>query len=219
MRREHNKQTKKLPDGYLAAQYIQFPDNSKHGGLDTGVMPQMELQLNCKVVFQKRTSDPYRNMPCLIFGFWHPNKDYRFNLFATKDKFINGKYVPHNGLYTNATQDKTIEYETELEIESYIGDGNQYLLINGEYYPSTSNVQFTGTPPNWSKTLLFGQQVVDSNNSAVRGFYGKAMYMQLSRKGDMLADWVPCKRISDDKYGMWDFVCHEFKTASYITGL
>lgn len=60
MRREHNKQTKKLPDGYLPAQYIQFPDNSKHGGLDTGVMPQLGLQLNCRVVFQKRTSDPIK---------------------------------------------------------------------------------------------------------------------------------------------------------------
>ena len=219
MKRDHKSTNAELPDGYQRAQYIQFPNDDKHLGLDTGVMPQMGLKLNCKVVFQQRTVEPNRNFPCLIFGFWYPNANYRFILFSTKDKFVDGKYVTNQGLYENATQDKTIDFDTELEIESYIDDGNQYLLINGESYPSTTSVQFTGTPPNWDRTLLFGQQVIDDNNSAIRGFYGKVMYMQLSKNGILLADWLPCKRISDDKYGMWDFVSNEFKTANYITGL
>lgn len=166
-----------LPEEYTRMLYVQ----GHTARLDTGLKPTN----NTRVI--------------LDFQYIHNNSNTSFAYVLDDDGVHNitlnaqNAAIIFNGLTVSATLPRTYKRRTvDLNQQRVIIDGTEYLNTNED--PTT----WTSTGNLW----LFGGKNTGTNRSSASRIYRCKIY-----DGDtLLRDYIPCQRISDDVYGLYDLV-------------
>ena len=126
-----------------------------------------------------------------------------------------------NGCYKNKLQgaypinyynsETTLEYDTIYRIKTTHINGSVTAYVNGSPWWSLTR---TGTvPETGAKCVCFGARASDGNVLSGRYLYiGKVYTIKVTKGNILLADYIPCIRISDSKPGMYDTVSKTFYT-------
>ena len=166
-----------LPEDYTRMLYVQ----GHTARLDTGLKPTNNTR-----VF-------------LDFQYIHNNSNGSFAYVLDDDGVHNitlnaqNAAIIFNGLTVSATLPRTFKRRTvDLNQQRVIIDGTEYLNTNEE--PTT----WTSTGNLW----LFGGKNANTNRPSASRIYRCKIY-----DGEtLLRDYIPCQRISDDVFGLYDLV-------------
>lgn len=132
-----------------------------------------------------------------------------------------GKYVFAEGLtitvpqlsYLTNTWDCTgaaLGDVSPIEVVVYFRDGSQLAVFDEEY---TLGVKYFEGTPNVNKNIY----LFKVNNDNTDGFTGKIFYFQLySGEDELIRNFIPALRKSDNKPGMYDTITNTFYTNAGI---
>ena len=178
--------TPSLPSGYTEVEYIQ---NTSTAYIDTNLQlyssTTNSFEVEAKLIAAKHDSSSYQN----VFSSMSEDGE------------------PYQGF--------TYRYQVGNLVGTSIPNGqNTFTIVNNEdstqtvtVTSSTSQRTYTHTYP---LTLFCG---LNSSRSPFRWTNSKFYYCKVKMNNELVRDLVPCKRDSDDKYGMYDMVSKTFLTS------
>lgn len=185
----------KLPDGYTEVEYI---ENTSTAYINTNYNPNQDTRIVADM--QVVTYNTYGR----LFGAGNHNTANTISC----DYVDNGsKFEVSWGGITGWSQ-----YASEANYNRRIYDWNKNSLYVDENLIDTKPyVSFSCDYKLGIFNTLETNNVPTSNIG--RYFYGRVYSFKIYDNGLLVRDFVPCKRNSDDKYGMYDIVNDVFYTS------
>ena len=189
----------KLPNEYQELTYIQST-NDRTQYIDTELIPKSNLKIECKILVVN-----YSTYDVIIGQTINDMNNGSIALRVFNSPSIDCSYSGHQSIEVNTS------YNTELEISAW----NCGITVNNST-KSKSAISFT---PNNLSLYMFG---CNQSNALWRGFYGRIYYMRLYNDNNLVREFIPAKRKSDNVVGMYDLVNNKFYinngSGSFIAG-
>lgn len=176
-------------------QQVEYISNPNKGYINTGLYASSNTKVECSVKFTEisrsqaifgcRTKDSTTQNSFVVWGL--DSNTFRNDFIGT----------------TNTVSGITVNTSTTYNITKQAGT----LTVN-----NNSSATITGTLTN-NSTTLYIFNVHQPNPSASQYFTGKLYYFKVYNSNTLMRDFIPVKRISDSKYGVFDLVNRVFYTA------
>ncbi|MBQ6735912.1 MAG: hypothetical protein IJQ90_00280 [Alphaproteobacteria bacterium] len=182
-----------LPSGYTALEYIAGTGTQY---IDTGVIPDNLTGIDIK--FNKSATGDQ-----VVFGI--------LSSVTTQQLYINpvggSIYLPFAEKYNQASAGIPFSNNLDFDVKiNYLNDRKRY--VNARKAP---DINKTLISPEYTMYLFAGH----SAGGAARWFFnGKVYYLKITNGATITHDFVPARRDSDDKIGMYDMVSGTFFTNS-----
>ena len=188
-----------LPAAYTRLEYIttQYDSTSKKGAyLDTGVYPSTTTNIGVEMKYQTSTS-----------GVW---------MFGSRTSMTS---TDNFGLFSN----NTTQFWAQVGGSSSTTGGRFNYTVTGTHTIKLTTKDFTydGNKSTFTTSLTGTAKyplVIGTMNSAGsidnRYFVGNIYYCNIYSGDTLLKKYIPCKRNTDGKVGLYDAVSKEFKVSS-----
>lgn len=176
----------RLPSEYQEVEYLESTGTQY---IDTGYIPNYYTTITGKFLHTENVVDTP------LFGVRGPNTVNSYLFWAHPIEY---RPFPRNKvIFNDYTHDFTVGYPVNTIEEFYYS--NSVMRCNNETFNYTAR---RGTPN--LPLILFGL----SNNGSVdsRKFVGKIFEFVISEDGQLIRNFIPCYRKSDNKPGMYDLV-------------
>ncbi len=182
-----------LPSEYQQVEYIASTGTQY---IDTGLIPSTNLSVEVEMKYIKGTN---------IYGFngaYESGKAFQLGLAYVDDNTVR---ISMNGGFKEPVG------KTGLDINSFytikLSNGEQYVndeLIDTQVYGALTSNKF----------LLFGRTSLDNNVVGIQQWNGQIKSFKAWEDGNLIKDFIPCYRKSDNVIGMYDLVNNVFYTNS-----
>lgn len=176
-------------------QQVEYISNPNKGYINTGLYASSNTKVECSVKFAEisrsqaifgcRTADGSTKNSFVTWGL--ESNTFRNDFIGT----------------TNTVSGITVNTSTTYNITKQAGT----LTVNNK-----SSATITGTLTN-NSTTLYIFNVHQPNPSASQYFTGQLYYFKVYNSNTLMRDFIPVKRVSDSKYGLFDRVNRVFYTA------
>ena len=192
----------RLPSGYTEVEYItteQNPSSNTFAYVETDVTPNE----NTRVVVDFQAVNPY-SVNRRVFGCGnccYSGKAYILNM-EQKVGASNSEYKYRCG---NGSSWKTTNVKTDFNRHTADFNNNGVIYLDDVQIGTRESTPFTADASLW----LFA----DKNGGTYvkqEFFMGRMFSCQIYDNGSLVRNYVPCKRDSDNKYGMYDLVVGTF---------
>ena len=183
-----------LPAGYRLCEYIQ---SNGRNYINTGILPDNTIEYD--VTFSTDNKIDSTGYGC-IFGCRKSsgNNDFQVTTYTANSRFTKGTVRFGNNSQDNV-RSAGIVLNTKLTAS-----------LHGLVYTCNDSTLNLDTY-NWNDArniYLFG---LNNNNSFAQSGNGCIIYSaKFKLSGDLVRDYIPVQRISDDKYGLYDMVNNTF---------
>ena len=185
----------RVPIGYTEVEYIENTTTGANYYIDTQFKPNQDT----RVVLEAQASLLTNNPRMFGSGPWN-GLAFVGNIENESPQKFYFKYGQTSSWYqTNVTAD-TNKHTFDLNKNNYYIDGVFANTASTSTFQLTTNLGIFNAPA----TSLF-------NNSET--FIGKVFSCKIYDNGTLIRDYVPCKRDSDSKSGLYDVVNDVFYTA------
>ena len=185
----------RVPQGYTEVEYIENTTTGTNYYIDTQFKPNQDT----RVILEAQPSVINNNPRMFGSGPWN-GLAFVGNIENTSPQKFYFKYGQTSSWYTTNTQADTNKHTFDLNKNSYYIDG---VLANTA---STSTFQLT------TNLGIFNAPATSSFSDS-ETFIGKVFSCKIYDNGTLIRDYVPCKRDSDSKSGLYDVVNDVFYTA------
>ena len=178
---------KPLPSGYKRLPYIESNGTQY---IDTNILPDDTTKIQIKIAMSEYSDG-------VIVGYNRNNESDAFRLFNYNgNTYLDyGSGDGYNRLIGDNTYDGRINKGIIYDLEV----GNRYVKDLG-----TGRNKVQGSPVSFDEKT-FSIQVFDNDTSS-----GKVFYCKIYKSNTIVADLVPCVRVTDNNVGMYDLVRNEF---------
>ena len=176
-------------------QQVEYISNPNKGYINTGLYASSNTKVECSVKFTEisrsqaifgcRTADGSTKNSFVTWGL--ESNTFRNDFIGT----------------TNTVSGITVNTSTTYNITKQAGT----LTVNNK-----SSATITGTLTN-NSTTLYIFNVHQPNPSASQYFTGQLYYFKVYNSNTLMRDFIPVKRVSDSKYGLFDCVNKQFYTS------
>lgn len=176
-------------------QQVEYIANPNKGYINTALYTSSNTKVECSVKFTEisrsqaifgcRTADGSTKNSFVTWGL--DSNTFRNDFIST----------------TNTVSGVTVNASTIYNITKHAGT----LTVNNK-----SSATITGTLTN-NSTTLYIFNVHQPNPSASQYFTGQLYYFKVYNSNTLMQDFIPVKRVSDSKYGLFDRVNRVFYTA------
>ena len=174
--------TSRLPQGYTEVEYI---ENTSTAYINTDLQiyssTTNSFEVESKLIAAKHDSQTYQNV---------------FSCMSEDGE-------PYQGF--------TYRYQPSLAGASIPNGQNTFTIVNNEDLTQTVTVTSSSSQRTYTHTypltLFCG---LNSSRNPFRWTNSKFYYCKIKMNDELVRDFVPCKRDSDDKYGMYDLVTNTF---------
>lgn len=174
--------TSRLPQGYTEVEYI---ENTSTAYINTDLQiyssTTNSFEVESKLIAAKHDSQRYQNV---------------FSCMSEDGE-------PYQGF--------TYRYQPSLAGASIPNGQNTFTIVNNEDLTQTVTVTSSSSQRTYTHTypltLFCG---LNSSRNPFRWTNSKFYYCKIKMNDELVRDFVPCKRDSDDKYGMFDLVTNTF---------
>lgn len=175
--------TSRLPQGYTEVEYI---ENTSTAYINTDLQiyssATNSFEVESKLIAAKHDSQSYQNV---------------FSCMSEDGE-------PYQGF--------TYRYQSSSLVGTSIPNGqNTFTIVNNEDSTQTVTVTSSSSQRTYTHTypltLFCG---LNSSRSPFRWTNSKFYYCKIKMNNELVRDLVPCKRDSDDKYGMYDLITDTF---------
>ena len=183
-----------LPAGYRLCEYIQSDGRNY---INTGILPDNTIEYD--VTFSTNNKIDSNGYGC-IFGcrYGSGNNDFQVTTYTANAR-VNKGTVRFGGNSQDNVRSAGIVLNTKLTAS-----------LHGLVYTCNDSTLNLDTY-NWNNTrniYLFG---LNNNNSFAQSGQGCIIYSaKFKLSGNLVRDYIPVQRISDDKYGFYDMVNKTF---------
>lgn len=180
--------TPRLPSGYQEVEYIQ---NNTYSRIDTGLTAKAWYKIEYKLYTDSSSNSDQTVIWC------EPNQDNCCYLGLNYGSSYRWLYFYYNQSWHDATNLISVW-------NIYVGsitlrDGNQTAILNGNtVWTDNQTLTETGTKNLW----IFGRGYGSSNRALIKLYYMKIY----DENDDLLRDFIPGIRESDNAIGMYDLV-------------
>lgn len=185
----------RVPVGYTEVEYIENTTTGTNYYIDTQFKPNQDT----RVVLEAQASLLTNNPRMFGSGPWS-GLAFVGNIENTSPQKFYFKYGQTSSWYTTNVQADTNKHTFDLNKNSYYIDGVLANTASTTTFQLTTNLGIFNAPA----TSLF----TDSET-----FIGKVFSCKIYDNGTLIRDYVPCKRDSDSKSGLYDVVNDVFYTA------
>lgn len=191
-----------VPNGYTQLEWIQNTANS-NSWIDTGIMPSSDMLFETKLDFDiSKLSD---NFFCSLRQDNGNTRYYLLNLNSTYSFAVCNTTWPGVNIYKTAVT-------SPYEIKSHIEQTKLTLQVNNVIKSGSSNLV---TLPTRTIPLFTGITSVSSGGTFNRLPYPvKCYYARFIDKGELVRNFIPCRRDLDNKVGMYDTISEMFFSSS-----
>lgn len=178
---------KPLPSGYKRLPYIESTGTQY---IDTNIFPDDTTKIQIKIAMNEYSSG-------VIVGYNRNNESDAFRLFNYNgNTYLDyGSGDGYNRIIGEDTYDGRINKGIIYDLEV----GNRYVKDL-----DTGRNKVQGSPVSFDEKT-FSIQVFDNGVSS-----GKVFYCKIYKSNTIVADLVPCVRVTDNNVGMYDLVRNEF---------
>ena len=176
-------------------QQVEYISNPNKGYINTGLYASSNTKVECSVKFAEISRSQ------AIFGCRTADGSTK-NSFVTwglESNTFRNDFIDTN----NTVSGITVNTSTTYNITKQAGT----LTVNNK-----SSATITGTLTN-NSTTLYIFNVHQPNPSASQYFTGQLYYFKVYNSNTLMRDFIPVKRVSDSKYGLFDRVNRVFYTA------
>lgn len=188
-----------LPDEYTKLEYIK---NSIGAWIDTGIMPSNDMIFETKIDFDtSKIADDF------FSSLRQDTGNTRYYLLNFNQNYA---FAVCNTTWPGVTILKT-QVTAPYEIKSHIEQTKVTLQVNDVVKSLGSNLAVL---PNHTLPLFAGITTISTAQSVKNPAYQiKCYYARYIDNGELVRDFIPCRRKSDNKVGMYDSVTGEFFTS------
>jgi len=187
-------QMQTLPVGYTQLEYIESTGTQY---IDTGIIPTNTMGLDIK--FNKTS---YGDL--VIMGVLYDSDMKAADLYVNLGS-TNHLYVPFGEDWTTAGYDK-LQYDTDYNVRiNYMNDRNRYV----DYVPA-GRIDKTLTGATDTMYLFAGHRV--PRHGPGWFFIGRIYYLKITEGNQLVRNFIPARRNSDNTLGMYDTVSGTFFT-------
>ncbi len=177
--------TPSLPSGYTEVEYIQ---NTSTAYINTGLQlcsaTTNTFQVVAKIIASRIGGDTYQNIFSCMSEAGEPYQGFTYRFVLSN---INPSFIPSNdGSFTQVDNQDGTKSVTASS-------------VNGLTYSH-----------NYPLTICCG---LDSSMQPFRYTNTKIYSFEVTLNGTLVADYVPCMRDNDSKYGLYDIVSKTFLTS------
>ena len=218
-----NPEMKLLPDEYQRVTFIEG-NNSGNTCIDTGWNPGLEFTIRMNASIQTTAQAGSR---CYLFGTNTDDVEREADLvMSTSDsseavpssglRWVNNSGAGRNANVSGAANMPPVGSPFEVEVTSKVGRLEQKLTVGGTT-TTASNSDWTG---GWSYDKTLYLAALHHRNTA--GYYNtnhnvRIFSAQIYDGDKLIRDYLPCRRKSDNKPGLYDLVEGKFYTNA-LTG-
>ena len=185
----------RVPIGYTEVEYIQNTVTGTNYYIDAQYKPNQDT----RVILEAQASVLTNNPRMFGSGPWN-GLAYVGNIENGTTQKYYFKYGQTSTWYQTSVVADTNKHTFDLNKNSYYIDGVLAGTANTTTFQLTTNLGIFNAP-------------AVSNFTDGETFIGKVFQCKIYDNGVLVRDFVPCKRDSDDKSGMYDIVNNEFYTA------
>lgn len=185
----------RVPIGYTEVEYIENTTTGTNYYIDTQFKPNQDT----RVIVEAQPSVLTNNPRMFGSGPWN-GLAFVGNIENLSPQKFYFKYGQTSSWYTTNVQADTNKHTFDLNKNSYYIDGVLANTASTATFQLTTNLGIFNAPA----TSLF-------NNDET--FIGKVFSCKVYDNGTLIKDYVPCKRDSDSKSGLYDVVNDVFYTA------
>lgn len=185
-----------LPSGYTEVEYI---ENASTAYIDTGFKPNQDTRINCEMQCVTSTNS--------VIHFGGGGWDKTDGMWLTYETNINGTL--HISWLGKASWSTYSSVHGDYNRHTYDWDKNTLykddVLVGSSTYGSYSCTDNLG---------IF--TIIQNGESAVSWLkmLGRVYWFKIFDNGVLVRDYVPVKRDSDNKYGLYDLVNNTFNTSA-----
>lgn len=191
-----------LPKTYQMVEYLQSTGVQY---IDTGIEGKSGYTLETEICFDEVSQAEYINFA----GYAYTGVTDR--LYYIRLNNANNKFGYTYGESNDGTVDifqgtANIFYDIKAEMKA----NNQNFYVNGKLIGSSSYSELNYDDNDPNNIYMFIAHYIDSTTG---GFSGKCKFARwYDNNGNLIRNFVPCYRKSDNKPGMYDFVSAQFFT-------
>ncbi len=184
----------KLPAGYTEVEYLQSDGNQY---IDTGIVTNTNDSILIK------TSIIPLSTSSIQFYFGTRISDNRFGLANYPLGYFDYAY------YADRNTSVVLKVDTNYDIEWVANNDERSVTINGTKKDFTSDTSANLINNNF-RLWLFSRNY---NNIFGQGAVCRMGITEVIIGGNLVGNFIPCRRNSDGKVGMYDLVTGEFKSS------
>lgn len=176
-------------------QQVEYIANPNKGYINTGLYASSNTKVECCVKFSEASRSQ------AIFGCRTADDSTKnsFVVWGLDSNTFRNDFIDTN----NTVSGITVNTSTVYNITKQAGT----LTVNNK-----SSATITGALTN-NSTTLYIFNVHQPNPSANQYFTGQLYYFKVYNSNTLMRDFIPVKRVSDSKYGLFDLVNRVFYTA------
>lgn len=178
----------KAPDGYEWCDYI---ENTSNAYIDTGCYPDSDTEV--EITIENKNNSAYKGMVGV-----DRTGNYRYGIDIHASSSTDARFYYGNGLITIGT----LPLNTKLDISIR----GKKITVNG----TSRTISATWTGGALSKPMYLFRMHTGATTCALMKLHGQTT---IKTGGVLRRDYRPIKRLSDNKYGLWDNVSKAFFTS------
>ena len=203
----------RLPRAYKEVEYIESTGTQY---IDTGLNWDNGYKMKGSVLCSESSSSTDMSLcGCRLSNSWLSTSIVT-NAYNWKAEYFSNSASKFQIAYNTSwlSSSNTITANVFYDFESYLGEGEQYLKVNGETKISnTIASQGYAEYLRTTKLLIFGRSGEHSNkNLTSQLFKGKLKFFKIFLNDVLVRDFIPCYRKSDNEVGLYDIVNNQFYT-------
>lgn len=169
-----------IPAGYELEDYVTFTADK---GFDAGVI---DSTMAIEVMYKRSESTA---------------TPYLYGVITSPHTATVSAYMASGGAWRWGSSSKTIRTNNAFQ--------HRVQVKNGEIIFDVTKYTFTKNDFATPDTLIVGGYR-SSGNTIYKNYKGKIYYFRVTDGGNLVHDWLPCRRIADNVVGFWDCATQEF---------